>query len=173
MITNRKFSPILIPALAILLLAVAFVGYQVVSAQTSVSGDVLPAPTGLTATNDGAGVLLEWDDPADDTIVGYRVWRRYHRDSHEDASRPPVDDEFQLHVKHTGSAENHFHDGDFVEHETVYGYAVAAIGSDGAEGAVSEEVTITTPDAPGQAPEEIEAWLWKSSREMSRSHGRA
>ena len=59
--TNRKFSPILLPVAALLLLAVAFVGYQVVSAQTSqgtVDGGVLPAPTGLTATNDGAGVRL-------------------------------------------------------------------------------------------------------------------
>ena len=67
-----------------------------------------------------------------------------------------MDDELQLHVAHTGSSENHFHDSDFVEHETVYGYAVAAIGSDGAEGAASDEVEITTPDAPGEAPDEIE-----------------
>ena len=153
---HRLASPFLAIAVALLLLAVAFVGYQVVSAQTSVRDDGPPAPTGLTATHDGVGVLLEWDDPADVSIAGYRIWRRYHRDSHEDASRPPVDDDMQLHVRHTGSSENHFHDGDFVEHETVYGYAVTAIGSDGAEGAVSEEVTITTPDAPGQAPEEIE-----------------
>ena len=98
-------------------------------------------------------MLLEWDDPADDSIVGYQIWRRYHRDGHEDAERPPVDDELQLHVAHTGNAENHFHDSDFVEHETVYGYAVSALGS---EGVLSEEVTVTTPDAPGEAPEEIE-----------------
>ena len=152
---SRMTSPILIPALALLLLAAAIaVGYQVVSAQDSpgsVGDDPPAAPTGLTATHEGVGVMLEWHDPDDDSIVGYRVWRRYHRDSHEDAERPPVDDELQLHVAHTGSAENHFHDSDFVEHETVYGYAVAAIGSDGTEGA-----TVTTPDAPGQAPDEIE-----------------
>ena len=155
----RLTTPILIPALVLLLAAAAFVGYQVVSAQTTQEelGDDPPAaPTGLTATHDGVGVLLEWDDPVDDTIAGYRVWRRYHRDSHEDAERPPVDDELQMHVRHTGSPENHFHDSDFVEHEKVYGYAVSAIGPDGSEGHVSEEVTITTPGAPGQAPEEIE-----------------
>ncbi|MXX93760.1 MAG: hypothetical protein F4Y63_10000, partial [Chloroflexi bacterium] len=94
-------SPILIPALALLLLAAAFVGYQVVSAQTSrdeLGDDGPDAPTGLTGTNDGVGVLLAWDDPDDDSIVGYRVWRRYHRDGHEDADRDPVDDELQLHV---------------------------------------------------------------------------
>ena len=152
-------TPILIPALALLLLAAAFVGYQAVSAQTTqeeLGDDPPPAPTGLTATHDGVGVLLEWDDPDDGSIVGYRVWRRYHRDSHEGAERDPVDDELQLHVAHTGSSENHFHDSDFVEHETVYGYAVSAIGSDGSEGYVSEEATITTPDAPGEAPDEIE-----------------
>ena len=158
--TNRITYPILIPALALLFLAaVIAIGYQVVSAQTSqdeLGDDPPPAPTGLTATHDGAGVLLEWDDPTDDSISGYQIWRRYHRDGHEDAERPPVDDELQLHVAHTGNAENHFHDSDFVEHETVYGYAVSAIGSDGSEGVVSEEVTITTPDAPGEAPEEIE-----------------
>ncbi len=159
MIKSHLKSTILIPAVSLLLLAAAFVGYQVVSAQTflgTVDDDPPAAPTGLTATHDGAGVLLEWDDPADDTISGYRIWRRYHRDSHEDASRPPVDDEMQLHVRHTGSPENHFHDSDFVELETVYGYAVAAIGADGAEGAISEEATVTTPDASGEAPEEIE-----------------
>ena len=149
---------LLIPAVALLLLAAAFIGYQAVSAQTSPGSidDAPAAPTGLTATHDGVGVMLEWDDPDDDTIAGYRVWRRYHRDSHEDATRDPVDDELQLHVRHTGSSENHFHDSDFVEHETVYGYAVAAIGSDGEEGATSDEVEITTPDAPGEAPDEIE-----------------
>ena len=100
--------------------------------------------------------MLEWDEPDNDSIAGYRIWRRYHRDSHESSDRPPVDDEMQLHVRHTGNPENHFHDSDFVEHETVYGYAVSAIGSDSSEGAVSDEVTITTPDAPGEAPEEIE-----------------
>ena len=92
-------NPILIPALALLLLAaVIAVGYQIASAQTSPGSieDPPAAPTGLTATHDGVGVMLEWDDPDDDSIVGYRVWRRYHRDSHEDAARPPVDDELQL-----------------------------------------------------------------------------
>ena len=158
--TNRITYPIHLSALALLLLAaVIAVGYQVASAQTSPGspGDDPPAaPTGLTATHDGVGVMLEWDDPGDDSIVGYSIWRRYHRDSHEDAARPPVDDELQLHVRHTGSSENHFHDSDFVEHETVYGYAVAAIGSGGSEGATSDEVTITTPDTPGEAPDEIE-----------------
>ena len=95
-------TPILIPALALLLLAAAFVGWQAISAQTAqeeLGENPPPAPTGLTATHDGVGVMLEWDDPADDTIVGYRVWRRYHRDSHEDATRDPVDDELQLHVE--------------------------------------------------------------------------
>ena len=152
-------TPILIPALALLLLAAAFVGWQAISAQTAqeeLGENPPPAPTGLTATHDGVGVMLEWDDPDDDSIAGYQIWRRYHRDSHEDAERDPVDDELQLHVAHTGSTENHFHDSDFVEHEKVYGYAVSAIGSDGSEGYWSDEVTITTPDAPGEAPDEIE-----------------
>ena len=33
---------------------------------------------------------------------------------------------------------------------------MSAIGSDGSEGYWSDEVTITTPDAPGEAPDEIE-----------------
>ncbi len=59
---HRLTSPLLAIAVALLLLAVAFIGYQVVSAQTSqgtvVDGDAPPAPTGLTATNDGAGARL-------------------------------------------------------------------------------------------------------------------
>ena len=100
--------------------------------------------------------MLEWDDPDDDSISGYRVWRRYHRDSHESSDRPPVDDELQLHVAHTGSSENHFHDSDFVEYETVYGYAVTAIADDGTEGALSDEVLVTTPRHPGDPPDEVE-----------------
>ena len=49
-----------------------------------------------------------------------------------------MDDELQLHVRQTGTSENHFHDSDFVEHETVYRYAVGALCSDGAEGAMSQ-----------------------------------
>ena len=48
---------LLIPAVAPLLLAAAFIGYQAVSAQTSPGSidDVPAAPTGLTAMHDGVG----------------------------------------------------------------------------------------------------------------------
>ena len=56
---------ILIPALALLLLAAVVIGYQAVSAQDPVEPDATDppaAPTGLTATHDGVGVMLEWDE---------------------------------------------------------------------------------------------------------------
>ena len=104
---NALPARLIVPAVALLLIAAVAVGYQVASAQTSPGSidDAPAAPTGLTATHDGVGVMLAWDDPDDDSIAGYRVWRRYHRDSHEDAARPPVDDELQLHVRHTGSSK--------------------------------------------------------------------
>ena len=80
---HLKNSTIVVPVL--LLIAAVAVGYQVASAQNPVepdAADTPSAPTGLTASWDVNGVLLEWDDPGDDTIVGYRIWRRYHRDSH-------------------------------------------------------------------------------------------
>ena len=145
--------------LALLILGFAAIGYQVASAQNPVEPDVADAPsapTGLIASWDVNGVLLEWDDPDDDTIVGYRIWRRYHRDSHESSSRPPVDDELEMHVRHTGEAENHFHDGVAVDFEAVYGYAVGAIGADDLVSELSSEVIVTTPSRPGQEPDEVE-----------------
>ena len=53
-------SPILIPAVALLLLAAVAVGYQVVSVQNPVEPDPPLLPTGLTASWDVNGVMLEW-----------------------------------------------------------------------------------------------------------------
>ena len=51
--------------LALLILGFAAIGYQVASAQNPVepdAADTPSAPTGLTASWDVNGVLLEWDD---------------------------------------------------------------------------------------------------------------
>ena len=66
--TNHITTPILIPAVALLLLAAAFVGYQAVSAQISPGtlGDPPEAPTGLTAEPVDGLVHLSWDALGDD-----------------------------------------------------------------------------------------------------------
>ena len=76
-------SPILIPALALLLLAAALVGYQAVSAQNSqgpLGGDPSEAPTGLTAEAVDGLVNLSWDVLDDDTITDVHVSRTVDRE---------------------------------------------------------------------------------------------
>ena len=53
-------------------------------------------PTGLSAKAYHDHVDLNWDDPGDDTITGYRILR-LQRDLHELG-------DFQVHVSDTGSA---------------------------------------------------------------------
>ena len=69
-------APILIPALALLLLAAAFVGYQAVSAQISPGspgGDPPSAPTGLTAEPVDGLVHLSWDALGDDSVTDIHI----------------------------------------------------------------------------------------------------
>ena len=98
------------PARALLSLAAVAVGYQAISCpergRAGRRGRALGTTTGLTASWDVNGVLLEWDDPDDDTIEVYRVKRRFHREGHASPSRPPVDAELEMHVHHTCDAEN-------------------------------------------------------------------
>ena len=70
-------TPILIPALALLLLAAAFVGYPAVSAQISPGspGDPPSAPTGLTAEPVDGLVHLSWDALGDDSVTDIHVSR--------------------------------------------------------------------------------------------------
>ena len=113
------------------------------------------APTGLTAENDSNGVLLEWDDPRDPTITGYRIWRRIVRYKHGTAQSTPIVSDLQLIVDHTGAAENHFFDSDGLEANTRYAYGVSAISSTGKRAAISDEVEITRPRRSPQPPDQI------------------
>ena len=63
-----------IPALALVLLAAAFVGYQAVSAQIS-PGDPPEAPTGLTAEPVDGLVHLSWDALDDDSVTDVHIGR--------------------------------------------------------------------------------------------------
>ena len=76
--TQIKPKPrVLITALALLLLAAAFVGYQAVSAQISPGtlGDPPGAPTGLTAEPVDGLVHLNWDALGDDSVTDIHVSR--------------------------------------------------------------------------------------------------
>ena len=75
---NRTNLQILIPALALLLLAVVAVGYQAVSAQNSqdpLSGDPPSAPTGLAAEPVDGLVHLSWDELGHDSVTDVHVSR--------------------------------------------------------------------------------------------------
>lgn len=88
------------------------------------------APTGLTAVATHRGVVLEWDDPGDDTITSYELVRAF-------------EDRFGAsHVVQTGSAETQYVDTD-VLHDLGYVYTLHAVNSFG-KGQASEAVSVTT-----------------------------
>ena len=93
------------------------------------------APTGLIAARIGHSVLtLTWDDPQDDTITGYRVFRGTEADN--------------LAVINSDTASNATeYEDDTVAPETAYHYAVLARSANG-EGAQSDIISATTPAAP-------------------------
>ena len=84
-------------------------------------------PTGLTAdpAHDQAG--LDWDDPDDSTITGYRILRRLP------AQDPPG--EFAVLLEHTGSTLTTYVDTT-VTPQTSYVYRVQAINAHGCERAL-------------------------------------
>ena len=88
------------------------------------------APTGLTAVATHRGVVLEWDDPGDDTISSYELVRAF-------------EDRFGTsHVVQTWSAETQYVDTD-VLHELGYVYTLHAVNSFG-KGQPSDPVSVTT-----------------------------
>lgn len=88
------------------------------------------APTGLTAVATHRGVMLQWDDPGDDTISNYEVVRTF-----EDRFGGPT-------VVHTQSVETHYLDGGLIP-DLGYVYTLHAINSDG-KGRASEAISVTT-----------------------------
>ena len=99
-----------------------------------VTNNPLAAPTGLRTLATDQEITLEWDDPADDSITGYEIWRG------PDASN------LEVLAADTGSADNSYLD-DAVTPETTYHYAIKAINPDGA-GRQSDTISATTQAPP-------------------------
>ena len=109
------------------------------AANADVPGGQAPAkPTGLNATASGDAVTLSWDDPGDDGITGYRIWRR-NRD------RDPAG-QFSVLVDDTHSDATMFTDRG-VKPDTRYAYRIAAV-NDAGESQWSGSARVRTPPAP-------------------------
>ena len=92
------------------------------------------APTGLAASlvfHDN--VVLDWDDPDDDSITGYKILRR-------------TTGEFTTIEANTASQATSYTDSS-VEAETEYAYHIRAINDDG-ESDPSSNLNVTTPEEP-------------------------
>ena len=97
------------------------------------------APTGLAASlvfHDN--VVLDWDDPDDDSITGYKILRR-----NTDEQDPG---EFTTVEANTGSQSTRYTDSS-VGPETNYAYHIRAINDDG-ESDPSSNLNVTTPEEP-------------------------
>ena len=97
-----------------------------------------PAPTGLTAAASHDQVVLSWDDPQDDSIIGYVILRR-DRAIHEPGTFVTV-------AADTGSADTGYTDGT-VEPEKEYVYRIRAINGHGVS-ELSRWVRADTPAPP-------------------------
>ena len=146
--THSSKLTILLAALAALAIAGAMLALML-SPATAQEGDgqesSVPAkPTGLSAEAYHDRVDLSWDDPGDDSITGYQVFRR-DRDTQKAG-------EFTMTESGTGSSETSYTDTG-VEPETRYVYRVKAINEHGAS-KWSGYARADTPAAP--EPEEPE-----------------
>ena len=95
-------------------------------------------PTGLGAVATGDAVALTWNNSKDDTITGYRIWRR-NRDTD-----PPS--QFSVQVDNTHSDATMYTDRN-VEPDTRYAYRIAAINAWG-ESQWSKVARVRTPPEP-------------------------
>ena len=94
----------------------------------------VPAPTGLRAGTTSAGVSLDWDDPEDATITGYKILRRLGAENSQGA--------FGVLVEDTGTAATAYLD-DTAAGKVRYYYQVQAIRTSGLS-AASDSVTVFT-----------------------------
>ena len=94
----------------------------------------VPAPTGLRAGTTSAGVSLDWDDPEDATITGYKILRRLGAENSQG--------EFDVLVEDTGTAATAYLD-DTAAGKVRYYYQVQAIRTSGLS-AASDSVTVFT-----------------------------
>ena len=119
--TNRRLLPILIAALAVLVLATGVFTSHVHPAYAQTAS--APAkPTGLSATPSHDRVVLTWDDPGDDSITGYVILRRVREND--------VGGEFNELVADTGSTATTYSDAT-VKAGTTYTYRIKAINEHG------------------------------------------
>ena len=108
-------------------------------------------PAGLRTLATDQEITLEWDDPADDSITGYEIWRG------PDASN------LEVLAADTGSAANSYLD-DAVTPETTYHYAINAINAAGA-GQQSDTISATT-----QAPPKLQQQGRRHHRKAADGH---
>ena len=129
-------TPILIPALALLLLAAAFVGFQAVSAQISPGtlGDPPSAPTGLTAEPVDGLVHLTWDALGDDSVTDVHISRTV--DGEDTGGH-------WIHITNSDGGTTSYIDHHLLEPGTTYVYTVGAQNEFG-QGSHSEPATVTT-----------------------------
>ena len=121
--TDRRRFPALFAAVAALALALAVGVFTLhVHPAYAQSGSAPAKPTGLTATATHGQVVLNWNDPGDDSITGYVILRR-NRDT-------TVQGEFTELVADTGSAATTYTD-DSVRANTQYTYRIKAINEHG------------------------------------------
>ena len=92
----------------------------------------VPAPTGLRAGTTSAGVSLDWDDPQDATITGYKILRRSGTANSQGG--------FGVLVEDTGTAATAYLDGTARGNVSYY-YQVLAIRTSGVS-APSDSVTV-------------------------------
>ena len=132
--TDRRRFPILIAAIAALALAMTLL-FSPVQAQ---EGSVPDKPRGLSATATHDQVVLNWDDPSDDSITGYVILRRMRVNN--------TGGEFSELVADTGTAALTYTD-DTVAASLTYTYRIKAINEHGTSER-SRWVHIDTPAAP-------------------------
>ena len=132
------------PRLAILFVALAALFLSLTGAPVAAQDGSAPdKPTGLSTEASHDSVALAWDDPGDDTITHYEVFRR-DRDVHDTG-------EFVAIESNTGSATTSYTD-DTVEPEKRYVYRVKAVNQHGAS-KWSSFARANTPAAPPQEPD--------------------
>ena len=116
-----RFAPLTLLASLVALVAAALVAIFVYPAYAQ-EGSAPDKPTGLSATATHGQVVLTWDDPGDDSIIGYVILRRNRVTDAEGHFDEPVAD--------TGSSATTYTDAG-VAAETRYTYRIKAITSTG------------------------------------------
>ena len=130
--------------LVIVSVLAALVALALTAGGIQAQATVPAAPTGLAGSVSHDSVALDWNDPEDDSVTGYRVLRRSRDgDEYGDGGGAP---EFVAVIDDTGSAAASYTDTS-VTARTRYVYRVKAINSAG----LSERSTwlnVETPAAP-------------------------